>query len=222
MLRLLLLLPACFCADPSPTDLSKIDRTIRKEPAYKGKPEYALLVFGPDAKKRVWVVRDGDVTEMAVDRIVLDDDPTVIGSREQQITEATKAFDNELTTFAQSFPGGMPAPVKAVYDRVQAAATQQAKVISDKLLPLARQNQDNEGQPFDGEDRVLVPSPKVATYDLKPEMSCPEVTEKLTAAPKVAHVKSALAIRSAKNLPGVPIAVDGDKPAQPPLTVPAE
>ncbi len=43
-----------------------------------------------------------------------------------------------------------------------------------------------------------------------------------TAAPKVANVKSALAIRSAKNLPGVPIAVDGDKPAQPPLTVPAE
>ena len=47
------------------------------------------------------------------------------------------------------------------------------------------------------------------------------VTEKLTAAPKVAIVKSGLAIRSAKNLPGVPIAVDGDKPAQPPLTVPA-
>jgi DNA-binding Lrp family transcriptional regulator len=45
------------------------------------------------------------------------------------------------------------------------------------------------------------------------------VTEKLTSAPKVAHVKSALAIRSAKNLPGVPIAVDGDKPMQPPLTV---
>jgi len=33
--------------------------------------------------------------------------------------------------------------------------------------------------PFDGEDRILVPSPKVATYDLKPEMSAPEVTEKL-------------------------------------------
>ena len=30
--------------------------------------------------------------------------------------------------------------------------------------------------------RVLVPSPKVATYDLKPEMSAPEVTEKLTGA----------------------------------------
>ena len=30
-----------------------------------------------------------------------------------------------------------------------------------------------------GETRVLVPSPKVATYDLQPEMSCPEVTDKL-------------------------------------------
>ncbi len=36
--------------------------------------------------------------------------------------------------------------------------------------------------PFEGEERVLVPSPKVATYDLKPEMSCPEVTERLVAA----------------------------------------
>ncbi|WP_295762650.1 2,3-bisphosphoglycerate-independent phosphoglycerate mutase [uncultured Oscillibacter sp.] len=31
---------------------------------------------------------------------------------------------------------------------------------------------------FPGEDRVLVPSPKVATYDLQPEMSAPEVCEK--------------------------------------------
>jgi 2,3-bisphosphoglycerate-independent phosphoglycerate mutase len=35
---------------------------------------------------------------------------------------------------------------------------------------------------FPGEDRVLVPSPDVATYDLKPEMSAFEVTEKLIAA----------------------------------------
>ena len=33
--------------------------------------------------------------------------------------------------------------------------------------------------PFENEDRVLVPSPKVATYDLKPEMSAYEVTEKM-------------------------------------------
>ncbi len=37
-------------------------------------------------------------------------------------------------------------------------------------------------QPSAGEDRILVPSPKVATYDLQPEMSAFEVTDKLEAA----------------------------------------
>jgi 2,3-bisphosphoglycerate-independent phosphoglycerate mutase len=36
-----------------------------------------------------------------------------------------------------------------------------------------------EERVFEGEERILVPSPKVATYDLKPEMSAPEVTDKL-------------------------------------------
>jgi 2,3-bisphosphoglycerate-independent phosphoglycerate mutase len=39
-------------------------------------------------------------------------------------------------------------------------------------------------EPFDGEDRCLVPSPKVATYDLKPEMSAFEVRDKLVEAVK--------------------------------------
>ncbi|MCW5690712.1 MAG: 2,3-bisphosphoglycerate-independent phosphoglycerate mutase, partial [Pseudolabrys sp.] len=32
-------------------------------------------------------------------------------------------------------------------------------------------------EPFNGEDRIMVPSPKVATYDLQPEMSAPELTD---------------------------------------------
>lgn len=36
--------------------------------------------------------------------------------------------------------------------------------------------------PFEDEDRILIPSPKVATYDLQPEMSAPEVTEALVKA----------------------------------------
>ncbi|MCS6790563.1 MAG: 2,3-bisphosphoglycerate-independent phosphoglycerate mutase [Bacteroidia bacterium] len=36
-------------------------------------------------------------------------------------------------------------------------------------------------EPFEGEDRILVPSPKVATYDLKPEMSAFEVKDALLA-----------------------------------------
>ena len=37
---------------------------------------------------------------------------------------------------------------------------------------------------FKGEDRILINSPKVATYDLQPEMSSAELTEKLVAAIK--------------------------------------
>jgi 2,3-bisphosphoglycerate-independent phosphoglycerate mutase len=38
----------------------------------------------------------------------------------------------------------------------------------------------NGGQetPFGGEDRILIPSPKVATYDLQPEMSAAELTDR--------------------------------------------
>ena len=39
-----------------------------------------------------------------------------------------------------------------------------------------------EEKQYEGEDRILVPSPKVETYDLKPEMSAYEVTEKVLAA----------------------------------------
>ncbi len=42
-------------------------------------------------------------------------------------------------------------------------------------------NGGNEAQ-YAGEERILVPSPKVATYDLQPEMSAPELTDKAVAA----------------------------------------
>ena len=37
-------------------------------------------------------------------------------------------------------------------------------------------------EPFEGEDRILVKSPQVATYDLQPEMSAYEVTDKVVEA----------------------------------------
>jgi 2,3-bisphosphoglycerate-independent phosphoglycerate mutase len=37
-------------------------------------------------------------------------------------------------------------------------------------------------EPYAGEERIMVPSPKVATYDLQPEMSAPELTDKAVAA----------------------------------------
>lgn len=47
-------------------DLTKIDRTIAKEPAYQSKPQYCLVVLGPEAKSRMWLVIDGKV--LYVDR----------------------------------------------------------------------------------------------------------------------------------------------------------
>jgi len=42
-------------------------------------------------------------------------------------------------------------------------------------------------KPFPGEDRLLVPSPKVPTYDLQPEMSAPEVTSRVLEAVNSGH-----------------------------------
>lgn len=61
-----LLVAGLVTAPAGAADLSKIDRTIQKEPAYAGKPRYCLLVFGHDARDRVWLVQDGDA--LYVDR----------------------------------------------------------------------------------------------------------------------------------------------------------
>jgi hypothetical protein len=66
-MRLLYLWTVLLCpALASAGDLAKLDRTIKKEPAYTGNPKYCLLVFGPEAKNRVWLVLDGDT--LFVDR----------------------------------------------------------------------------------------------------------------------------------------------------------
>ena len=58
----LCLLAVSFCgtSPASAVDLTHVPRTINKEPAYQGEPKYALLVFGPEATTRVWLVHDGD------------------------------------------------------------------------------------------------------------------------------------------------------------------
>jgi hypothetical protein len=54
-----------FAPSAAAVDLAKVDRSIRKEPPYQSKdPSYCLLVFGPDAAVRVWVVLDGDVLHL--------------------------------------------------------------------------------------------------------------------------------------------------------------
>jgi hypothetical protein len=47
------------CVPASAGDLDKVDRSLAREPSYNGKPGYCLLVFGAEAKTRVWLVKDG-------------------------------------------------------------------------------------------------------------------------------------------------------------------
>ncbi len=53
--------PACPAQD-----LTRIPRTIGKQPRYRSEPRYCLLVFGPRANERAWLVLDGDT--LYVDR----------------------------------------------------------------------------------------------------------------------------------------------------------
>ena len=64
---ILLSLALSLCGTASQAaPLAKVDRTIKKQPPYRGKPKYCLLLFGPDAKSRVWLALDGD--SLYVDR----------------------------------------------------------------------------------------------------------------------------------------------------------
>jgi hypothetical protein len=59
-LFVILLANILLAAPALAVDYDKIDRSIRKEPRYAGKPEYALLLFGHEAGRRVWVVIDAE------------------------------------------------------------------------------------------------------------------------------------------------------------------
>jgi len=89
----LVVVMALSAAAARAADLSAVNRTIRKEPAYAGKPRYCLLVFGPDARERVWLVHDGDT--LYVDRNG-DGDLTEPGKKVPAAKNAGSA-DNEYT-----------------------------------------------------------------------------------------------------------------------------
>jgi 2,3-bisphosphoglycerate-independent phosphoglycerate mutase len=99
-----------------------------------------------------------------------------------------RKLDLNFVTFAnydQAFEG-----IKVVFEKDNLSNTL-GQVISEAGLTQLRIAETekyphvtfffNGGQEsvFDGEERIMVPSPKVATYDLQPEMSAHEITDKL-------------------------------------------
>jgi 2,3-bisphosphoglycerate-independent phosphoglycerate mutase len=91
-------------------------------------------------------------------------------------------YSTELDHFlATPFP---PERLDSLLGEVAAAAgrTQLRAAETEKYPHVTYFLNGGREAPFTGEDRILVPSPKVATYDLQPEMSAPELTERVVAA----------------------------------------
>ncbi len=95
-----------------------------------------------------------------------------------------------MTVYDESFKG-----IKVIFDKLEIKNTmgEYLSKLGKKQLRIAETEKyphvtfffnGGREEPFEGEDRIMVNSPKVATYDLQPEMSAPEVTEKVVAALK--------------------------------------
>jgi 2,3-bisphosphoglycerate-independent phosphoglycerate mutase len=88
-----------------------------------------------------------------------------------------------LTNYDESFKG-----VKVVYDKenieqtlgevLQEAGKKQIRIAETEKYPhVTFFFNGGREEPFDGEERILCPSPKVATYDLQPEMSAYDIRD---------------------------------------------
>lgn len=94
------------------------------------------------------------------------------------MTEYSAALNHFLKTL---FP---PETIKmGLGETVSKAGLRQLRIAeTEKYAHVTFFFNGGEERQFEGEDRILVPSPKVKTYDLKPEMSAGEVTDKLVEA----------------------------------------
>jgi 2,3-bisphosphoglycerate-independent phosphoglycerate mutase len=94
------------------------------------------------------------------------------------MTEYSSALNQFLETL---FP---PESIKmGLGETVSKAGLRQLRIAeTEKYAHVTFFFNGGEERQFEGEDRILVPSPKVKTYDLKPEMSAGEVTDKLVEA----------------------------------------
>ncbi len=105
-------------------------------------------------------------------------DPTIRFAGALAMTEYSTALNPFLGTL---FP---PQSMANILGAVVSAAgrTQLRMAETEKYPHVTYFLNGGEEMPFAGEDRTMVPSPKVATYDLQPEMSAPELAAKADAA----------------------------------------
>jgi len=92
-----------------------------------------------------------------------------------------------LTEYKRGFPATVAYPPQALKNVLGAYLSdlglRQLRIAeTEKYAHVTFFFNGGEEHPFAGEDRILIESPQVATYDLKPEMHAPELTDKLVEA----------------------------------------
>ena len=97
---------------------------------------------------------------------------------------APKLSISTMTQYRADFPFPVAFPkqeLRGVFSEVVAAhgLTQKRIAETEKYAHVTYFFSGGNEDPLPGEERILVQSPKVATYDLKPSMSAPEVTDKI-------------------------------------------
>ena len=87
-------------------------------------------------------------------------------------------YDAEMPNVTLAYPPETPANTLGVY--ISSLGMKQLRIAeTEKYAHVTFFFNGGVEEPESGEDRILVPSPSVATYDLQPEMSAPEVTGKV-------------------------------------------
>ncbi len=116
---------------------------------------------------------------------------TIALTQKDFVEHGMKTLDLEyytMSNYDKSFEG-----VKVIYDKqnvdqtlgevLAANGKKQLRIAeTEKYAHVTYFFSGGREELFEGEDRILVPSPKVATYDLQPEMSAPLVAEKIVEA----------------------------------------
>ncbi len=139
-------------------------------------------------------MKDGDgivMSHFRADRAreILDSllDPAFDGFKRERLPEFSAALGlTEYSTGLNRFMATLfpPDDLKDTFGEVVAdhGLTQLHIAETEKYAHVTFFFNGGKEEALKGETRILVPSPKVATYDLQPEMSAPELTDKLVAA----------------------------------------
>lgn len=140
------------------------------------------------ARQLTWAFTKADFAEWVRAENVKNGVPA---TDEEKAPFAVKSFQNlhyvTFTPYHKAFACPIAFPKVDLADTLgeviaQAGGTQLRAAETEKYPHVTFFFSGGREQPFDGEDRILVNSPKVPTYDLQPEMSAPELAEKVAAA----------------------------------------